>query len=304
MSNRKFMRAVAVTMAFAMVLAMAGCAGDSGDVTVPTGNPSVLHTIQVTNRAGTGIGKCSVEVYSNADRTTQVFKGIANADGQIVFYAPHSDDYVAVISKLPTGYRTEEQYKLTGESTQVIVQPAVMDEAFIQDLIGNDSENGDYFKIGDAMPDFELTLPDYSVITLSQLLEEKKAVILNFWFMNCQPCKMEFPYLQEVYEQLSDDIALLAMNPVDSTPEEITQFQANHGYTFTMSKCDTRWQEMLRIQGYPTTVIIDRYGNICLIHSRGIESTQEFLDMVNYFIQDDYEQAFFKSPGQIPVVTD
>ena len=60
----------------------------------------------------------------------------------------------------------------------------------------------------------------------------------------------------------------------------------------------------MKLQLFPTTLIIDRYGNICLIHSRGIESTQEFLDMVNYFIQDDYEQKFFKSAGQIPAVTD
>ena len=201
MNKRQFFRVVALTMALAMVLVMAGCAGDSGDTTVPTGNSSVIHKVLVTNRAGTGIGKCSVEIYSDGELTSQVFKGIANSDGEVVFYAPRSDDYVAVISKLPTGYCPEEQYKLTGESSKVIVEPGVMDEAFIHNMIGDEDQSGDYFNIGDAMPDFELTLPDYSVITLSQLLEKKKAVVLNFWFMNCQPCKMEFPYLQEVYEE-------------------------------------------------------------------------------------------------------
>ena len=43
----------------------------------------------------------------------------------------------------------------------------------------------------------------------------------------------------------------------------------------------------------------------CWIQGRGREAidgetTEDFLDMVNYFISDDYEQNFFKSLGQIP----
>ena len=39
---------------------------------------------------------------------------------------------------------------------------------------------------------------------------------------------------------------------------------------------------MLDIKAYPTTVVIDRYGYICVMHTGGLDSTQDFLNMVNY----------------------
>ena len=304
MTKQRLIRVVALTMAFAMVLAMAGCTNGTGDTTGPSEITDMVYTVAVTNRAGTGLSKCAVEIYSDSSMTTMVYKGIANANGEVSFMAPVSDDYVAVVSKVPNGYDLATMYPLAGERTHVLLEPAVLDEALIESMLGDDSQGEKNFKLGDAMPDFEVTLTDGAVIKLSDLLKDKKAVVLNFWFMNCAPCKMEFPYLQEGYEQLSDDIALLALNPVDSTDEDIAQFQSNNGYTFTMSKCDPRWQNLLKLQLFPTTVIIDRYGNICLIHSSSIESTDQFLGMVKYFIQDDYEQQFFKSAGQVPAVTD
>lgn len=300
MTKKMLIRIVALTMAFAMVMAMAGCTEGSPNPTQPTQMPESAYTVKVTNRAGNDMNKLSVEVFSDASKTTRLFKGITNSNGEIVFTAPVSSEYVAVVSKVPLGYATEAHYKISGGTTKIVLEPGVMDEAFIESMMPNEDQQGKYFVIGNAMPDFEITLPDNSVIVLSDLLKTKKAVVLNFWFLNCGPCRTEFPYIQEGYEQVKEDVAVLALNPVDGTAAEVAQFQADNGYTFTMSKCDTRWQEMLRIQGYPTTVVIDRYGNICLIHTGELHSTQDFLDMVNYFITDDYEQQFFKSLGQIP----
>lgn len=293
MTKCKLIRVLAMTMALAMVMAVAGCSNGSSIVTEPKDFVET-YTVKVANLAGTEIKKCSVEVFSDSGKTTQVYKGITNDEGEVTFSAPLSNDYVAVISKVPAGYVVETHYPLTGEKTNLVLRPGTLTEEAMETV---------RYSLGDPVMDFSVTTSDGEMV-LSELLAEKKAVVLNFWFMNCSPCKMEFPYIQEGYEQLSDEIAVLAMNPVDSTDAEIAQFREDNGYTFAMAKCDFRWQEMLEIKGYPTTLIIDRYGNICLIHSGGIESTQEFLDMVTYFIQDDYEQQFFKSAGQIPAVTD
>lgn len=295
MTKGRLFRIVALTMALAMVMAMVGCSKAPAKTTDPTDAPSVTYMVKVVNRAGTAMQKCAVEVFSDAEKTTLVYKGIADKEGQITFSAPESEKYVAVISKVPMGYAVEEQYALAGERTDIVLVPAVLNENALDTAV---------LSLGDAMMDFNLTLTDGSEIALSQLLTKKKAVVLNFWFMNCEPCKKEFPYIQEGYQQLVDEIEVVAMNPVDSTDSEIAKFRTDKGYTFTMSKCDFRWQQLLQLQAYPTTVVIDRYGNICLIHRGGIESTQEFVDMVNYFIQDDYKQQFFKSAGQIPAVND
>ena len=304
MNNKLFIRVIALIMAFAMIMAMVGCGGDSKDpqpsqdTTQPsqeTTQPSILpdsrYTVKVINQAGKGMEKCAVDVYTDATKTTHIFRGITNKDGIVVFAAPVSSDYVAVLSKVPEFYQLETQYAITGATTNIALKAGVMDEYAMENL---------KFSLGDPMMDFTLTLPDKSEVVLSDLLKDKKAVVLNFWFMNCAPCRGEFPYIQEGFEQVSEDVAVLALNPIDGTADEVSKFQSDNGYTFTMSKCDPRWANMLKLQYYPTTLVIDRYGYICLVHTGGLTNTQEFLDMVNYFTGDDYEQKFFRSLGQIP----
>ena len=293
MTKNTLIRMIALTMMIVMVMAITGCVEQGARTTDPSEPPQSAYTIRVTTRAGDGVSKCAVEIFSDASKTTRLYKGITNNDGEVIFTAPVSSEYVAVLSKVNSKYALEEHYRLVGGTTTIVLSAGVMDEEAMDNQV---------FKLGDPMMDFTVTLPDNSEVTLSELLKTKKAVVLNFWFMNCPPCKGEFPYIQEGFEQVSEDVAVLALNPVDSTAAEIAQFQADKGYTFTMSKCDPRWQKMLTLYYFPTTIVIDRYGDICLIDSNPVASTEEFLNIVNYFIQDDYEQNFFKSVGQIPTV--
>lgn len=284
--NSTIIRLVAVTMAFVMVTVLTGC------VVEPPTMKVTEYVVTVTNQAGTPLEKCKVDVYTDDSMTGVVYSGITDKNGQIRFTDVAADKYVAAVSKVHAGYDVAEFYPLTGERTRIVLKPGVLtDEAM-------DSVE---YSLGDPVMDFSVSTPDGEVV-LSQLLQEKKAVVLNFWFLNCDPCKMEFPFIQEGYEQVKEDVAVLALNPYDGTQEEVADFRQNNGYTFPMSKCDERWANMIGIMAYPTTVVIDRYGNICLIHSGMIRSTQDFLDMVGYFTSDEYEQRFFKSAGQIPAV--
>ena len=290
MVKANIFRFIAMTMAVVMVAAMAGCKNTDSTQSQPK---TLSYQVSLVNKAGTPMEKCSVEVYSDSAKTTLLYKGLTNSEGSVSFTAPESKDYVAVLSKLPNGYFVEESYKLTGERNTIVMTPGVMTDADMNNV---------RYSLGDAVLDFSVTAPDGTEFVLSELLQEKKAVVLNFWFLNCNPCKMEFPFIQEGYEQLSDDIAVLALNPYDGSDAEVAKFQSDNGYSFAMAKCDERWQDMMNIQSYPTTVIVDRYGNICLIHNGMIKRTQEFVDMVTYFVSDDYEQQFFRSAGQIPAV--
>ena len=285
MNNKFFVRVIALIMAVSMIMAMTGCSEEPNDTqdlqetTQPSVRPDSRYTVKVINLAGKGIEKCAVDVYTDASKTTRIYRGITNKEGMVVFTAPVSSDYVAVVSKVSEFYQAETQYAITSAATDITLKAGMMDEYAMDNL---------QFRLGDPMMDFVLTLPDNSEVTLSQLLKDKKAVVLNFWFMGCAPCRGEFPSIQEGYEQVSEDVAVLALNPVDGTAADVAQFQSDNGYTFSMSKCDPRWEKMLNIQGYPTTLVIDRYGDICLIHTGELNSTQDFLNIANYFAADDY----------------
>lgn len=286
-ANNTIMRIVAMTMALAMVMAMVGCVQEP----VATQSANKNYTVWVTNAALNPLEKCKVDVYSDDTLSAVVYTGITDKNGKVSFTNVATDTYVAVISKVHEGYDVAQCYPLIGETTNIMLKPRTMTEADMDSVT---------YSLGDPVMDFSV-MTDGGEVVLSDLLQEKKAVVLNFWYLNCQPCKLEFPFIQQGYEQLKDDVALLALNPCDGTQETVDQFRQSNGYTFNMAKCDGRWEKMLQIPSYPTTVIVDRYGNICLIHNGMLKSSQEFVDMLQYFISDDYEQKFFESAGDIPV---
>lgn len=291
---RKYLRTVLVIALSLLLLMMAGCKADDATETKKTeptkSEGESTYTVCVENAAGKVLPMCRVEVYEGTGKTNRVYFGLTGKNGQVKFTAP-AGDYTVYIVEAPTGYASNVSYPVTGERTKVVLSPGTMEDSDFDTV---------KYELGDAMLDFSVTTPDGTEYTLSQLLKERSAVVLNFWYLNCQPCKMEFPYLQEAYEMLGNDVMVLALNPMDGDNAEIEAFQQENGYTFPMAKCDKRWQDVMQLTSYPTTVVIDRYGNICLMHRGMVTETQEFLNMFGYFISEDYEQTFFDRAVQIP----
>ena len=113
---------------------------------------------------------------------------------------------------------------------------------------------------------------------------------------------MEFPYVQEAYDAYGDQVAFLALNPVDGTDETVRNYRWDLGLTFPMACCDPVLQDAFRITAYPTTVIIDRTGTICLSHVGMFTDSTALCNALEYFTQASYEQQLFETIEQIPTV--
>jgi thiol-disulfide isomerase/thioredoxin len=270
----KLVRLIALTVAIATVMALVGC------VQTPASKDQT-YSVYVKNGVGEPLKMCKVDIYDSGNMDAVIYTGITDKDGKVTFTVVASDRYVAVVSKQNPVYATEKSYPLTGEKTDIVLKPGSLTDELMDTMC---------FEEGSPMMDFSVNTQSGEVV-LSQLLKEKKAVVLNFWFLNCNPCRMEFPYIQEGYEQLADQIGLLALNPCDGDDQSVAKFRDDNGYTFTMAKCDRRWEGMFQISAYPTTVVIDRYGYISLVHTGSISSTQDFLDLIQPFLADDYERS-------------
>lgn len=146
------------------------------------------------------------------------------------------------------------------------------------------------FHVGDVFADLTVTATDGNTYTISELLEEKEIVVLNFWYINCGPCQMEFPYLQEAYEQYSDRIEVLAVNTVDGTDEEIAAFAEKYELTFPMAKLGSEWDGYVALTGYPTTIIIDGDGTVAYMHTGMFTSTEEFVQVFEKYLAEVEEQ--------------
>ena len=92
-------------------------------------------------------------------------------------------------------------------------------------VIADSDLTGVRYQVGDIMRDFKFTTTEGKEFQLSEVLKEKKAVLINFWYSTCGPCVNEFPYMQSAYEKYQDDIAVIALNnyPTD-TLEDVKAF--------------------------------------------------------------------------------
>lgn len=281
--NKKMKSFVCLLLAAVMLLGCVGCKDNSNK----TSGEKALHTVRVVNQSGAGLQGVGVYVYEDNTQSELVWYDVTNEAGEMTFTDVQRSTYVAVLADVPTGYAVEESYPLTGLTTEICLSAGTMT-----------GEEEITYELGDLMMDFTFTAADGKEYSLYGLLEEKQAVILNFYYNGCVPCQMEFPYLQEAYEAYADQVAVVAMNPVDKE-DAVAAFQKEHGLSFLMSACNENWQNIMQITAYPTTVVVDRFGKIVLMHCGGIDSAQTFKDVFAAVTGDDYEQKIYQNLTEI-----
>lgn len=278
--------ALLAVIALVVVIALVAGGGEDPAGTDPT-ETTAAHTVTVTDGDGNPLEGVGVYVYADATQQELIWYSRTDAQGKVSFTDKVSSSYVAVVRDVPKYYLTQASYPLTGVNTTIALQ------------LGKLEDNMDItLALGDTMLDFSVTASDGTVYTLSELLEQKDAVVLNFWYRDCSPCNLEFPYLQAAYEAYSDKIEILALSPYDKN-EDIAAFKEDKGLTFPMAECDAGWENIFGLV-YPTTVVIDRNGEICLIHNSYVDETGVFEKIFSFFTAEDYQQTFLEDLSQIP----
>lgn len=152
--------------------------------------------------------------------------------------------------------------------------------------------------LGDRMPDLTVTTAEGKTVVLSELLQQKKVVVLNFWFADCIWCVREFPVMEVSYQKYKQDAEILALSPYDSE-QRISSFQQEHSLSFPMASCSRDLTVSFGINSYPTSVVIDREGKICLIHTGAITESQVFDAIFQTFTAEDYTSKVYHSVNDL-----
>ena len=147
--------------------------------------------------------------------------------------------------------------------------------------------------LGETLPDFSVTTIDGGTFTLSEALKEKDLVMINLWATWCGPCEMEFPYMEEAYEQYKDKVEIIALSvePEDSD-EVLTAYAQAHGMTFPIANgVETGLGGIYATQGIPTTMVIDRFGAVAFIEVGSQTDVGNFTRVFDFFIGDEYTET-------------
>lgn len=286
---------LALTVAISVCAVLTACGGEQGanTTTAPqqTGEKT-SYKVTVKSAGGLALEKVAVSVYT--DNTLSDLQGYdeTDANGEAVIELPKADGYAISLSGLPKGYTAESSYSFSGTDTQITLTSAlVKDENLADTQLG----------LGDIMYDFTVTDPDGNRISLSEMLSEKKMVLINFWYTGCSWCVTEFPYMEEAYQMYQDKVGIIALDPLGESDAAIAAFPGNYSLdlTFPLAACPTTWANTFSISGYPTSVIVDRYGMIVLVESGAITSLRPFTSMFETLTADDYTQKLYNSVGEM-----
>ena len=213
----------------------------------------VIYTVTVGIKDVGALGGVEVYIYGDSSHKNMVKSGTTDYYGSVQFELPKSDKYSIVLDNVPKEYKVSSAYSFNGNNAVITLTTGVIKEPLPASL-----------EVGDIMYDITVTAPSGKTYTLSEILEKKNMVVLNFWYANCGWCIKEFPYINEAYLKYKDDIEVLAVNPYDSM-SSIDYVQSNYGLKFPMVSCDNQLVSTFGIPGFPTTVVIDKYGVILMI---------------------------------------
>ena len=291
---KKLSKVLCLLLALSMVLSMAAC-GENTNGTNPSTTTGVTgstekgtYIVTVKTEGGMPLEGIGVYIYTGSD-TGDLKKGSnTNENGQVSFDLPVADNYVAVLSGVPAGYEVESYYAFSGNSCVIILKSG---------LIQGESVNNVKFELGDIMYDFTVTDPDGNLISLSAALAEHKMVMLNFWFADCTYCVQEFPFVEEVYNEYSDLMEIIALNPYPTDSDaDVVEMSTQLGLTFPMAKCDLAFNAgNFGDGGYPTSVFIDRYGMVALIINGAFPNKYTLETLVKHFTAENYNQKIISS---------
>jgi peroxiredoxin len=111
-----------------------------------------------------------------------------------------------------------------------------------------------YFKVGEKFSSFKTTDMDGNKIDIKAL--EGKIVVLNFWFINCQPCRMEIPDLNELVDSFrnNDKVVFIAVGLDDKG--SIKDFIKKIPFSYSIIENGRFIASQYNINSYPTHVII------------------------------------------------
>lgn len=139
---------------------------------------------------------------------------------------------------------------------------------------GTDAESSGAEEAGDdsdKLPAIDFTLTDQYGNSHTCSDYTGKTIFLNFWATWCPPCRAELPDIQALYEEYQeagdDSVVILGVAAPglggEKTEEEIKEFLSENGYTYPVVM-DTTGELFMGygIYSYPTTLMIDRDGNV------------------------------------------
>ena len=124
-----------------------------------------------------------------------------------------------------------------------------------------------YFKTGEKIKSFNDRDLNGNKYKLKDM--QGKIVVLNFWFINCPPCRQEMPDLNELVKDFSSNKDVVFIAVALDNRSAIEEFLQKTPFNYNIIENGKYISELYGITSYPTHVVVDREG-LVQFHTVGL----------------------------------
>ena len=89
-----------------------------------------------------------------------------------------------------------------------------------------------------------------------------KIYVINFWFINCPPCKQEIPELNKVVDKYKDDKNVVFLAIALDDRSQLKDFLKTTPFNYNIVDAGRYYSQKYGVSGYPTHVIVGKDGLI------------------------------------------
>ncbi|MXV15239.1 TlpA family protein disulfide reductase [Hufsiella ginkgonis] len=118
-----------------------------------------------------------------------------------------------------------------------------------------------YLMEGKKLPDFNFT--DINGKLYNAQSTKNKLVVLKFWFISCKPCAEEMPGLNRMVAGYKDRKDILFVSLALDPKKDLQAFLKTTTFSYAVVPDKDKYlREVLKIDAYPTHMIVDKQGTI------------------------------------------
>ena len=128
-------------------------------------------------------------------------------------------------------------------------------------------KESNFFRTGSRFSHFKTTDINGNKINTKSLAG--KIIVLNFWFINCPPCRMEMPELSKLSDTYKSDNSIVFLAIALDKKYDLEQLLKGARFGYTIIDNGRFITDQYHINSYPTNVIVDQNGKI-YFHSSGL----------------------------------
>ena len=129
-----------------------------------------------------------------------------------------------------------------------------------------------------ATPAIPFTLPGFDGGKPVSLADYRgHVVVVDFWFPNCGPCRVSFPYLADLARRYKDKgVVVLAINGMKGQEPFVLPFLRSQGYDFVPLQGDEDWDaKVYHVRAYPTSFLIGADGRQYFAAHHNLDDVEE-----------------------------